>query len=79
MCSYNLEVFALEKEIIKHIGKTIEIIYVGADGQITQRLIEVRSVNKDFVKALCLQRKAPRVFRLDNILAIQPAAGRVTA
>ncbi|WP_240415048.1 hypothetical protein [Paenibacillus periandrae] len=69
----------MEKEIIKHIGKTIEIIYMGVDGRISQRLIEVRSVKSDSVMAYCLQRKAPRVFRLDNILAIQPAAGRVIA
>ncbi|MCU6795142.1 hypothetical protein OB236_23835 [Paenibacillus sp. WQ 127069] len=67
------------KEIIKHIGKTIEIIYVGAEGQITQRLIEVRSVKSGNVNAYCLQRKALRVFRIYNILAVQPAAGRVIA
>ncbi|MFH5182952.1 hypothetical protein ACHHV8_10140 [Paenibacillus sp. TAB 01] len=55
----------------KYIGKTIEIIYLGGDGRITQRQIEVKSVVNGTVKARCLQRNAPRVFRIENILAAQ--------
>jgi predicted DNA-binding transcriptional regulator YafY len=68
----------LERALSKYLGSTIEIIYQGSDRQITQRLIEVRSVNKGAVKAYCLQRQAPRVFKIENILAIQPAK-KVTA
>ncbi|MFH5181173.1 hypothetical protein ACHHV8_36740 [Paenibacillus sp. TAB 01] len=56
----------------KYIGKTIEIIYLGGDGQITQRLIKVNSVGNGTVKARCFQRNAPRLFRIENILAVQP-------
>lgn len=56
----------------KYIGKTIEIIYLGSDGRITQRQIEVNAVSNGIVKARCLQRNAPRVFRVENILAVQP-------
>jgi predicted DNA-binding transcriptional regulator YafY len=69
----------MEKELKKYLGCTIEIIYMGADGWLTQRLIEVRAVNKGAVKAYCLQRKAPRVFKTENILAIQPIGSKVTA
>ncbi|SDD29149.1 hypothetical protein SAMN02799630_02820 [Paenibacillus sp. UNCCL117] len=56
----------------KYVGHVVEIIYLGRDGKITQRKIEIRGVAGGVVKAYCLQRKAPRVFRLDSILAVQP-------
>ncbi|NHN31209.1 hypothetical protein [Paenibacillus agricola] len=62
----------MEKELKKYLGCTTEIIYIGAAEQITQRLIEVRAINKGYIKAHCLHRKAPRVFKIENILAIQP-------
>ncbi|MFH5185699.1 hypothetical protein ACHHV8_25335 [Paenibacillus sp. TAB 01] len=62
----------------KYIGKTIEIIYLGSDGRITQRQIEVNSVSNGIIRARCLQRNAPRIFKLENILAAQPTAGRAS-
>ncbi|GAA4828206.1 hypothetical protein GCM10023310_01180 [Paenibacillus vulneris] len=56
----------------KYIGHIIEIIYLGSDDKITQRQIEVYSVSNDTIRARCLQRNAPRVFRIENILAVQP-------
>lgn len=56
----------------KYIGETIEIIYFDCDNRITQRRIEVRAVNSGIVKAYCFERKAPRLFHIDNILAVQP-------
>lgn len=59
----------------KYIGRTIEIIYLGQHGNITQRRIEVRSVTDGIIKAHCLHRNAPRVFRIANILAVQLIGG----
>jgi predicted DNA-binding transcriptional regulator YafY len=57
----------------KYIGRTVEIIYVGKKGKITQRKIVVRSVQDGVVKAFCLKQRGQRIFKLNNILAIQLA------
>jgi predicted DNA-binding transcriptional regulator YafY len=69
-----MEAIPLEKTLQKYIGRIVEIIYTGKNHEITQRRIEVRSVSGGTVKAYCLERGAPRVFRLENILAVNPAA-----
>ncbi|OXM84278.1 hypothetical protein [Paenibacillus rigui] len=56
----------------KYVGQTIEIIYLSKGGELTQRRVEVISVIGGVMKAKCLQRNAPRVFTIDNILAVQP-------
>lgn len=56
----------------KYIGRIVEIIYLGRDGRITQRRIEVREVTGEIVKAFCLERRAPRTFQVSCILAVQP-------
>jgi hypothetical protein len=56
----------------KYVGRIVEIIYVDKHYKITQRLIEVRAVEGDTVKAYCLKQKAPRVFKLASILAVWP-------
>lgn len=60
----------------KYIGRVVEIIYMGKKGKITQRKIEVRSVQDGVVKAFCLTHGAPRIFKVENILAIQPVRKR---
>ncbi|UUZ85872.1 hypothetical protein LJK88_21875 [Paenibacillus sp. P26] len=55
----------------KYIGRTVEIIYLCRDNRITQRQIEVREVKGEIVKAFCLERRAPRTFQADSILAVQ--------
>ncbi|SMF89034.1 hypothetical protein SAMN05661091_4493 [Paenibacillus uliginis N3/975] len=59
----------------KYIGRIVEIIYIDRNGKITQRRIEVLGVKDGRVRARCLTSNAPRVFRLDNILATRPAGG----
>lgn len=61
----------MERELSKKIGTVVEIIYLGSDNSITQRYIEIRSVSDGVVKAYCLHRKAPRIFRIPNILAVR--------
>jgi predicted DNA-binding transcriptional regulator YafY len=63
----------LEKALSKYIGSIVEIIYQGKDGRITKRYIQVRLIKDGIVKAYCLQRKCPRIFKIENILAAAPA------
>ncbi|RNB90142.1 WYL domain-containing protein [Brevibacillus nitrificans] len=51
----------------------IQIIYLGREGQTTMRTLRPMEVTGDRLKAYCLTRKAPRVFVIDNILAVAPA------
>lgn len=63
----------------KHIGHTLEIIYLDQSGKLSQRKIEVRAVRGSKVSAYCFERKELRTFNASNILASQRvvAAGRV--
>jgi hypothetical protein len=56
----------------KYIGRIVEIIYVDRNNTITQRLIEIRSIEGNIVKAYCLKQKAARIFKVANILAVEP-------
>lgn len=58
----------------KYIGRRIEIIYMAESGKLTQRTIHVLSVQNGIVRAFCFTSGAPRSFRIENILAAQPAA-----
>jgi predicted DNA-binding transcriptional regulator YafY len=55
----------------KHIGQIIEIIYLDRSGKFSQRKIEVLAINGGFLRAFCLENKAPRSFRIENIMAVQ--------
>lgn len=63
----------------RYIGRTVELIYLGRDNRITQRRIVVHGVSGGIVKAFCLERQAPRIFRAENILAVQLAGLRRTS
>jgi len=58
--------------IAKYTGRYVEIIYMSADGRLTQRTIYVHGVRGGIVRAFCCTSRAPRTFRADSILAIQP-------
>ncbi|TDF93753.1 hypothetical protein [Paenibacillus piri] len=55
--------------------QTVEIIYLGTGGRITQRRIKIRQIRDGVAKAYCWQRKAPRTFKIENILAVQSMGG----
>lgn len=57
----------------KYTGRTVDIIYMDRYGRFTQRRIRVVSVRGDRVRAYDFERRAPRVFLTENILAVQPA------
>lgn len=58
--------------IEKYVGCIIEIIYLDTHNKITYRRVKVRSIRNGKVTAFCLNRKAPRSFIINNILAIVP-------
>ncbi|WP_425623044.1 WYL domain-containing protein [Brevibacillus borstelensis] len=60
----------LQRAIVQQ--QHIEIIYLGSQGKATKRTIRQLEIAGDRLKAYCLTRKAPRVFVIDNILAINP-------
>lgn len=55
----------------------IQIIYLGINGQTTKRTLRPLEIVGDRMKAYCLTRRAPRVFLIDNILAVQLVAQRM--
>jgi len=60
----------------KYVGSTMEIIYMNRAGELSQRLIYVRSLADGIVHALCLRTGEPRTFLVSNILAWQkPKSG----
>ncbi|MED4570297.1 WYL domain-containing protein [Brevibacillus agri] len=54
----------------------VQIIYLGSDGRTTQRTLRPLEIMGGRLKAYCLTRRAPRVFAIGNILAIQPVVIR---
>lgn len=71
-CSY-LEANNVVKELQRAIEhqQHIQIIYLGREGQTTMRTLRPLEIIGDRLKAYSYTRKAPRVFVIDNILAIQ--------
>jgi predicted DNA-binding transcriptional regulator YafY len=65
--------------IAKYIGRRVEIIYQSTDGRLTQRTIRVLGVQDGVVRAFCVTSRAPRTFRVENILAALPATRRRSA
>ena len=50
-------------------NREIEIIYMSGNETFTKRTIIVREIKRNYIKAYCLHRKQPRIFKLDSILA----------
>lgn len=68
----------MEKELQRAISQQqhIQVIYLGREGQTTMRTLRPLEVIGDRLKAYCLTRKAPRVFVINNILAVAPVVIR---
>ncbi|MCP8970016.1 WYL domain-containing protein [Ectobacillus ponti] len=56
----------------------VEIIYLAANGHITQRTILIKGINGHTVRARCLLRNQERTFKLNHILAARMVKGRRT-
>ncbi|WP_224428482.1 WYL domain-containing protein [Cytobacillus oceanisediminis] len=57
----------LERAFVE--GKPIEIIYIKKDNSVSQRSILINRVTETYIKAYCLAKKQPRIFKVDSILA----------
>lgn len=67
----------LQRAIVQQ--QHIEIIYLGSQGSTSKRIIRPLEITGDRLKAYCLTRRAPRVFTIGNILAVQPVVVRHAA
>ncbi|MCM3663090.1 WYL domain-containing protein [Mesobacillus subterraneus] len=50
----------------------VEMIYLAANNQITQRRIIVKELRGNYFKAFCYLRSEDRLFKIDNILSVMP-------
>ncbi|MCC3373025.1 WYL domain-containing protein [Cohnella sp. REN36] len=62
----------------RYIGRTVEMIYLDRQGQITQRVIQVRQIRDGRVLGWDLDKRAPRSFDVDRILAVRAVPRRVS-
>ncbi len=56
----------------KYIGSVVSIIYLDRLGRLSKRRIRIQSIKGDLMRAYDYERGAPRVFKCENILALQP-------
>jgi predicted DNA-binding transcriptional regulator YafY len=70
---------ASDLKLEKYIGQTITIIYMDQNNGFTKRRIKLLSVDGNMARAFCHDRKAPRTFLIDSILAVEPVALRRSA
>jgi len=81
-CLHIIRIQTLVRGVVrmhKYIGRRVEIIYQGADGRLSQRVVRVLGVQDGVVRAFCEASGAPRTFRVDGILAALPVVRRRTA
>jgi hypothetical protein len=57
-------------ELKKYMGYQVEIIYIDRYNKLSHRFVYLRSIKGDFVQAYCFQKNAPRMFKIEHILAI---------
>ncbi|MBT2639261.1 MULTISPECIES: hypothetical protein [unclassified Bacillus (in: firmicutes)] len=50
----------------------VEMIYLAANNQITQRRVIVKELHDRYFKAYCFLRKADRLFKKEHILSVMP-------
>lgn len=48
-------------------GEWVEFVYVDAEGEVTERRIRNWSQTSEYIKGFCVDRHAPRSFRLDRV------------
>ena len=59
--------YELKRAFNEH--KNLEIMYLGKDNKVSQRVIRIIEFNEHIVKAYCYQRKALRFFKIENMLS----------
>ncbi|MCU9614064.1 hypothetical protein OEV98_10885 [Caldibacillus lycopersici] len=53
-------------------GEKLEMIYQSDKGILTQRIIGVRKIGKEYIQAYCYTKHQIRTFKINNILSIAP-------
>jgi len=59
-------------DLVKYVGRTVEVIYQDNKGDITQRQVHINKVMNSYISVFCTAANAPRTLRADRILAIKP-------
>lgn len=54
----------------------IMIFYIDKNGEVTQRIITVKAIGQEKIRAYCHYRKADRVFKIESILSCGPVRKR---
>ncbi|WJH36251.1 hypothetical protein MJA45_00175 [Paenibacillus aurantius] len=62
----------MRETFMRFIGRTVEIIYLDRNHKLSQRKVKVLSVDRHCLTAYCYERKAPRLFRKEQVLAVMP-------
>ncbi|ERI09725.1 hypothetical protein [Aneurinibacillus aneurinilyticus] len=58
--------------LFTYLGRTVEVIYLNRDGELSQRKIRLLSVKDGRIRAYCFMRRATRYFFVENVLAMRP-------
>ncbi|MBD7984021.1 transcriptional regulator [Sporosarcina sp. Sa2YVA2] len=53
-----------------------EMIYMGADGSLTKRRVQIISIGSDSFIAFCLLRRSRRTFKVERVLSVQQVVHR---
>ena len=56
----------------KYIGRIVTIIYRDRGNRFTKRRIKILDADNVYIKAYCLERKAPRTLLAESVLAVEP-------
>ncbi|KIV50612.1 hypothetical protein [Aneurinibacillus migulanus] len=59
---------------LTYLGRTIEIIYLNRNGELSQRKVRLLSVKDGRIRAYCFKRRATRYFSVENVLAMRPVS-----
>ncbi|MFC7060779.1 hypothetical protein [Halobacillus seohaensis] len=59
--------------------QNLEMIYLGSNEQLSQRVIKVVSVKKDDILAYCYSRDQLRTFKKENVMSVYPYKKKVGA
>jgi len=67
----------IPEQLKRYEGRAVEIVYIDKRNRITRRTVVVIDIQGNAASAYCLNRRAPRLFKLDRILAFSPAERRM--
>ncbi|KIV58118.1 hypothetical protein AM501_26130 [Aneurinibacillus migulanus] len=59
---------------LTYLGRTVEIIYLNQNGELSQRKVRLLSVKDGRIRAYCFKRRATRYFLVKNVLAMRPVS-----